>query len=555
MNKPPTGILNELPISDQLRIDEICETFESAWRLGQRPSIENYVLPGARQTNQALLQELIAVDLHHRSKIGESIDIQDYLQRFPQLDPSWLAMIVAETANDLNQQRTPRTPTDREAPNSRPNEVPAWLGEYELLSEIARGGMGVVYQARDPRLNRLVAVKLILSGEFASERERRRFQVEAEAAAQLDHPHIVPIYEVGEHAGRRYLVMKLIEGRSLAQSLAKREWVAVNVDQQNTIARLMATIARTVHHAHQHGILHRDLKPSNILLDEKGAPYLTDFGLAKQLDEKRDITGTGAVLGTPCYMAPEAASGFGHITTAIDVYALGVILYELLTGRPPFFEGGPIKVSQQVVNDEPESPRRKEPRIARDLEIICLKCLAKQPSARFSSAEILADDLEHFVRGEPILARPSTGWERTWRWCRRNPVLRSLTLDETSSQGVTIGSLLLSSATDVDSMSLGMAVTGLTGNGIWQYSTNDGSTWSDVGTTVSSMSALLLSSATKIRFVPSAGFRGLGTISYRAWDGSTGVVGDRIAIGASLAFSLATETASVTVGNTQPSLS
>jgi serine/threonine protein kinase/WD40 repeat protein/tetratricopeptide (TPR) repeat protein len=296
---------------------------------------------------------------------------------------------------------------------------PKRLGDYELLAEIARGGMGVVYKAWQISLNRLVALKMILAGQLASPADVQRFRIEAEAAANLDHPHIVPIYEVGEHDGQHYFSMKLVEG-SLAQQ------VPHIVNDARRAAKLLETVARAVHHAHQRGILHRDLKPGNILLDGHGQPHVTDFGLAKMVQKNVAVTQSGAIVGTPSYMAPEQARSEKVLTTAVDVYSLGAVLYELLTGRPPFKAETPLETLSQVVQHEPVPPRQVQPKIPLDLETICLKCLQKQPDRRYTTALALAEDLSLFQSGEPIRARPVRSTERLWRWCRRNPALSIL---------------------------------------------------------------------------------------------------------------------------------
>ncbi len=295
------------------------------------------------------------------------------------------------------------------------------FGDYEVQAEIARGGMGVVYRARQISLNRTVALKLILAGQFAGEEEVKRFRAEAEAAANLDHPNIVPIYEVGQFDGRHFFSMKLIEGRSLAERA--REGVRAPVES----AILMAKVAKAIHYAHQRGVLHRDLKPANILVDAQGEPQVMDFGLARRLGVESRLTQTGAVFGTPAYMPPEQADDPRQLTVAADIYSLGAILYDLLSGRPPFEAPTPVETVMLVRDKEPASLRSIRPEIARDLETICLKCLQKEPERRYASAQALAEDLERYLKGEPILARPVNPAERAWRWARRRPVVAALT--------------------------------------------------------------------------------------------------------------------------------
>ena len=285
---------------------------------------------------------------------------------------------------------------------------------YELLEELGRGGMGMVFRARDRSLNRVVALKMILAGEFASPAAVYRFRTEAEAAAQLDHAHIVPIYEIGEHEGRPFFSMKLIEGASLTAHLSR-----LAADPRAAV-RLLVAVARAIHYAHQRGIIHRDLKPANILIDAAGDPHVTDFGLARRVDGEGGQTQSGALVGTPCYMAPEQARGKKAVTTAVDVYALGAIFYEMLTGRPLFSGDTPLATVLQVLEREPEPPRAVNPAVDGDLELICLKCLAKDPQGRYASAEALAADLEHWLAGEPLSVRVPSFASALRMWLRQN---------------------------------------------------------------------------------------------------------------------------------------
>jgi serine/threonine protein kinase/Flp pilus assembly protein TadD len=290
------------------------------------------------------------------------------------------------------------------------------FGDYELLEEIGRGGQGVVYRARQKSLNRTVALKVIGLGKWATQAHLKRFRREAEAAANLDHRCIVPIYDVGEREGSCYFSMKFIDGGQLDE-VAKRTPISFR-----NAAELIAKLARTVHYAHEHGILHRDIKPGNILVDAKGEPHLTDFGLARLLETKSTVTHTMDVLGTPSYMAPEQASGHNErLTSATDVYGLGAVLYQLLTGHPPFAGGTNYETVRLVLETEPRQPRLWNPKIDRELSTICLKCLEKDPRRRYSSALALAEDLEHWLKHEPIRAKRSGFFTHARKWVRRNP--------------------------------------------------------------------------------------------------------------------------------------
>jgi WD40 repeat protein/tRNA A-37 threonylcarbamoyl transferase component Bud32 len=314
------------------------------------------------------------------------------------------------------------------------------LGDYELLEEIATGGMGVVFRARQRSLNRLVALKMIRARQLAGSAEVQRFRREAEAAANLDHPNIVPIYEVGESEGQHYFSMKLIEGPSLAEQIERGQWKLTGENcrsLQFTLAALLAKVARAVHHAHERAVLHRDLKPSNILVDDQGEPHLTDFGLAKLIERGHDLTRSFAVMGTVGYMSPEQAAGKSRqITTSADIYSLGVILFELLTGRQPFPGDDAISIMRAITDSDPARPRSLNPHIDADLETICLKCLEKAAGRRYSSALELARDLERWQRHEPILARSGTPWERTVKWVQRRPLRAALYAVSAAATGI-----------------------------------------------------------------------------------------------------------------------
>lgn len=295
------------------------------------------------------------------------------------------------------------------------------VGDYELLEELGRGGMGVVYKARQVKLNRIVAVKMILSGRMASEEEIQRFYSEARAVAKLRHPNIVSIYDVKEDEGHHYYSMDFIEGRTL-EDVARE----TNLSEQQ-IARYVNLIAEAVEYAHQNGILHRDLKPANVLIDADDEPHVTDFGLAKQLDDESGLTISGTILGTPSFMSPEQASGRNdELGPTSDVYALGAVLYFLLTGHPPFRGRTSAETIQMVIRDEPHSVRSYNPRISRPLVTICEKCLRKDPKDRYQTAQELAVELERFLRGDPIQAHPMNRFRRSWIWCRDIPLIAAL---------------------------------------------------------------------------------------------------------------------------------
>ena len=297
-----------------------------------------------------------------------------------------------------------------------------YFGDYELIEEIARGGMGVVYKARQINLNRIVALKMILAGQFAGKEDIKRFHTEAESAAQLDHPGIVPIFEIGEHQGQHYFSMGFVEGESLAQKVADRPL------PPREAAELVKKICDAMAYAHERGVIHRDLKPANILIDRNGQPKVTDFGLAKKTQADSNLTGTGQILGTPAYMPPEQASGQANVGPLADVYSLGAILYCLLVGRPPFQAAIPMDTLLQVLQREPVTVRQLNSAVPVDLQTICLKCLEKSPRNRYQKTVELYQELDRFVQGKPIKARKIGRFARAWRWCKRQPVVASLSM-------------------------------------------------------------------------------------------------------------------------------
>ena len=325
--------------------------------------------------------------------------------------------------SDWNQDRIARIAEIAECRLLSEPTVPVIPG-YEIESIVARGGMGIVFKAKQLQANRNVAIKMILRGNFAHPEEVRRFLNEAQAAAQLDHPNIVPIYDVGTHQGQQYFSMKFIDGTSLKEKLHAGPL------ENREAATIILRVSRAIEHGHQHGILHRDLKPANVMLDDENWPYVADFGLAKQLAsnaEHSEITSTGQILGSPSFMSPEQATGSNAaVDEATDIYSLGATLYNTLTGRPPFQAATVLDTMQQVLSDPPIDLCKLNRAVDLDLETICLKCLQKEPSNRYRNVNALQQELQRYLDGKPILARPVSRVERTFRWCRRNPLTSTL---------------------------------------------------------------------------------------------------------------------------------
>jgi WD40 repeat protein/tRNA A-37 threonylcarbamoyl transferase component Bud32 len=405
-------------------VDRVCNLYEDSWLQGKRPDLSSF-LGGVEPAEQfELIRELLLIDLHYRRGLGESPTLEEYRARHPAVDfgpcAELFTVAAPAAAASLNDRATQSTPCNSHALNGVALPV-GQFGNYELLEEIARGGMGVVFKARQVSLNRIVAVKMILAGLLATKADHDRFHSEAQAAAVLDHPNIVPVFEVGEYNGQHYFSMGYVDGQSLAARLADAPF------PPREAAELVTEVARAVEYAHRHGVIHRDIKPSNILIDSAGRPRITDFGLAKRVDSGSDLTATGQVMGTPSYMAPEQAAGqIDTVGPAADVYALGALLYATLTGRPPFQAATSLETLQQVLGREPVALRQINPAIPRDLETIVLKCLEKPIPRRYATAKALADDLRYYFEGRPIMARPVGRLGHAWRWCRRQPVVAGL---------------------------------------------------------------------------------------------------------------------------------
>jgi serine/threonine protein kinase/WD40 repeat protein/tetratricopeptide (TPR) repeat protein len=459
MSDRPTHSLGALDSELARRIHAICRRFETEWRAGERCSLESYLdevpgpgRPALRAGLEVLARELCqpaadgptaadragsapktgatspsavaeaptiapATPLESPILGGEATSVHEEATVPPRADatidltPLPHDMVTAEALGGAN--RAGRDTAEAVHVRS--------FGDYEIIREIARGGMGVVFQARQMSLNRPVALKMILAGQLAGDTEVRRFHTEAEAAANLDHPGIVPIYEVGQHEGQHFFSMAFVQGHSLSQRLTEGPLPS------RQAAALMIKVTEAIEYAHLRGVIHRDLKPANILLDQNGDPRVTDFGLAKKVHGDSGLTGSGQIMGTPSYMPPEQAGGKrGEVGPTADVYALGATLYALVSGRPPFQAATAMDTVIQVISDEPVPPRRLNASIPRDLETICLKCLQKESGKRYPTAAALARDLRRFLNGEPIEARPVGPSERFWRWCKRNPGLAAL---------------------------------------------------------------------------------------------------------------------------------
>jgi WD40 repeat protein len=438
MNREVSDRSEPLPLALAYRVEEACERFESEWRSGRRPDLPAYLAGIDDRGRATLARELIAIDVHWRRRAGERPEPDDYRDGLPVDARAIRTAFDGPGAGALDR---PFNSTDRhngddlagagetrvmppsvpECPgaSTEPSDgargaTPVFVPGYEILGTLGRGGMGVVYQARHHGLSRIVALKMILSGAHAGAAERERFRWEAEAVARLQHPNIVQIYEVGEHDGLAYFALEFCGGGTLAGRLARAPM------SPQDAARTAEVLARAVHAAHQADLVHRDLKPSNVLISDDSTLKITDFGLAKDL-AVAGPTLSGSVLGSPSYMAPEQADGrLRRVGPATDVYSLGAILYECLTSLPPFRGATALETLELVRQADPLPPRRLRPHVPRDLEVICLKCLQKDPARRYAGALELADDLGRFLQGRPILARPRGAVDLAAKWARRN---------------------------------------------------------------------------------------------------------------------------------------
>ena len=409
------------------RLDIVCDQFEERWLADDPPQIAEYLEQVSREEQGRLFIELLKLDLDYRHQRQEHPKEETLVEKFPEFRTEIMQVLTGQPSwtkiDDAHLAQTQPHVEASDTPKRMRGNLPSGshFAGYELLNEIARGGMGVVFRARQIEADRIVALKMILSGSLAGHDEIERFKTEAKAAASLDHPNIVPIFDVGEFEEHHYFSMGYVDGPSLKQFLSE------GMPGVRKSAALVDTMAQAIDYAHSKGVIHRDLKPANILLDKKDSPRITDFGLSKVLDSQTELTGTGQLLGTPAYMSPEQVSGVSsRIGPLTDVYSLGAILYELTTGQVPFRAESTIQMLDQVSSETPSPLRLVNPHIDADIETICLKCLEKDPADRYASARALSEDLGRYLRGEPIVARRIRPAQKFVRWCKRRPIIAGL---------------------------------------------------------------------------------------------------------------------------------
>jgi tetratricopeptide (TPR) repeat protein/tRNA A-37 threonylcarbamoyl transferase component Bud32 len=403
-------------------LDAILDRQKEAWLAGSHPSVEELLRDSTLPEDSEVLLDVIYNEIVLREELGETPALEEYIERYPRLEEELKVHFeVHRAVHDKLLVETRGAKDANSVGDFTPDtfEMGPRLSDYEIIGVLGRGGMGIVYKARQRRLKRVVALKMFQPGQVPSPRELSRFRSEAEAIARLQHPNIVQIFEVGEERGGPFLALELVENGTLAERLRDLPFAP------RAAAELIQVLARAIQHAHEQRVVHRDLKPANVLFAHDGTPKITDFGLAKVLEEDlaRDATRSGEPVGTPRYMSPEQATGRpDQIGPATDVYALGTILYECLTGQVPFVSASVVETVDKIRYEDPVPPRRLQRSIPRDLETICLCCLQKLPGRRYASALALADDLRRFLQGEPIQARRTPAWERAAMWCIRHPL-------------------------------------------------------------------------------------------------------------------------------------
>lgn len=402
---------------DHRLIDQRCDEFEAAWQSGNPRTIEEMLQAAPEHLREPLFHALLPVEIELCKAQGEEPSLSDYQAKFPYFNESETAIFSSWKAAEVN-----AFEKEEKAARNVPEKI-RYLGDYELLQEIARGGMGIVYKAKQVSLNRIVAIKLILLAEYTTKENLARFRREAQAAANLKHPNIVAVHEIGLHDGNNYISMDYIEGESLADRLSNGPLLA------DDAVNILIPVANAIQYAHSREmpVIHRDLKPHNVLIDGHGIPYVTDFGLARIENQEESLTRDNQILGTPSYMPPEQAWGkVKNIDARADVYGLGAILYNCLTGQRPHSGASAADTIRLVMVESPKPVRTINSKVPKDLETICHKCLEKEPRHRYQTAQELADDLRRFQRGEPIYARPVGVLGRTWKWCKRHRAVASL---------------------------------------------------------------------------------------------------------------------------------